>query len=282
MLFLILTILSSVLTSVILKINEGRGGNRLVVAGMNYIVAAALAYAFGDPSRLALGGKWTMIALATGVGFVAGFLIMMKGLKEIGLAIPTSAARLSMLIPVTGSIIFFDERPSPLQIAGICAGVAAFILLGAAQRTAQSQSRLDLRAIAILVAVFSIVGATDFTMKTMQINGVDKDAMSFFIFCSAALCCWIPVLARRVPVSRHDLLLGALLGVPNYFSVYFLLLALGSLNASVVFPTVSAGAVVTVTATAIIFWKEHPNRTAWMGILLAAIAVALLGLQGGS
>jgi drug/metabolite transporter (DMT)-like permease len=303
MLFLVLTILSTVLTSVILKINEGRGGNRLVVAGMNYVVAAALALAMTDPARLAIGPAWTAIALVTGVGFIGGFLVMMKGLNEIGLAIPTSAARLSMLIPVAGSIAFFDERPSGLQIAGIAAGVAAFILLGAAQRSGAAESRgattgeggsrrgesrrggsrIDLKAVGLLVALFTIIGSTDFTMKISQSVGIDKDAMAFYIFSSAALCCWIPVLLRRTRIAGRDLALGALLGVPNYFSVYFLLVALTRLDASLVFPVVSAGAVVAVTIVAVIVWKEQPNRTAWMGIVLAAVAVALLGLnQGGS
>ena len=71
-----------------------------------------------------------------------------------------------------------------------------------------------------------------------------------------------------------------MLGIPNYFSVYFLLLALRELHAAIVFPTVSAGGVIAVTTTAVIFWREHPNRTAWIGIALAAAAVALLGLPG--
>ena len=279
MLFLALTIISSVLTSVVLKINEGRGGNRGVVAGMNYVVAMALALVMSGTEKLAIGSGWGMAGLAMGIGFVAGFILLMRGLKEIGLAIPTSAARLSMLIPVTGSILLFDERPSVPQIAGIVAGVAAFILLGLAQRRRDTAARLDLGAIGLLVSIFAIVGTTDFGMKIAKTNGVDGDALTVYIFAAASATCWIWVALKRVRVTGHDLITGALLGIPNYFSVYFLLLALGRLNASIVFPSVSAGAVVLVTIVAVIFWKEHPNRTAWMGIALAAIAVALLGLN---
>lgn len=316
MLFLLLTILSSVSVSAILKINESRGGCRMVVAGMNYIVAMALAFtmsSISEKSSLDIGTGWIALGLASGVGFVAGFVMLMRGLNEIGLAIPTSAARLSMLIPVTGSIIVFNEQPSALQIAGILAGILAFVLLGAAQRRrgadqennresnqrsdrnsdqkisqgnegAQGSqgSKLDLGAIGLLVAIFAIVGTTDFSMKIAQSNGIDSDALAFYIFLSASLTCWLRVAFGRMQVTGRDMLLGALLGIPNYFSVYFLLLALERLDASVVFPSVSAGAVVLVTIVAIVFWKEHPNRTAWFGIALAAIAVALLGFQQGS
>jgi len=290
MLFLLLTILSSVSVSAILKINESRGGCRMVVAGMNYVVATLLAFMMSMTSgisKLDIGAEWIGLGLASGVGFVAGFLMLMRGLKEIGLAIPTSAARLSMLIPVTGSIIVFNEQPSALQIAGIIAGILAFVLLGAAQRRGRGKQRaegsnLDLGAIGVLVAIFAIVGTTDFSMKIAQANGIDSDALAFYIFLSASFTCWLWVAIRRMQVTGRDVLLGALLGIPNYFSVYFLLLALGRLDASVVFPSVSAGAVVLVTIVAIIFWKEHPNRIAWFGIALAAIAVALLGFQQGS
>jgi drug/metabolite transporter (DMT)-like permease len=279
MLFLALTIISSVLTSMILKINEGRGGHRGVVAGMNYVMAMALALMMSGTEKLAIGAGWGAAGLAMGIGFVAGFVMLMRGLKEIGLAIPTSAARLSMLIPVTGSILLFNERPSLPQIAGIIAGVAAFVLLGLAQRRRDTAAQLDLGAIGILVSIFVIVGTTDFGMKIAKTNGVDGDALTVYIFGAASLICWTWVALGRTKVTGRDLMLGALLGIPNYFSVYFLLLALGRLDASIVFPSVSAGAVVLVTIVAVIFWKEHPNGTAWMGIALAAIAVALLGLS---
>ena len=105
MLYLILTILGSLLTSVVLKINETRGGNRFVVAGTNYAVAALLALLMGGMTHLDIGGGWIGLGLLTGVGFIGGFLLIMQGISTIGLAIPTSAARLSMLIPVTGSIL---------------------------------------------------------------------------------------------------------------------------------------------------------------------------------
>lgn len=290
MLFPALTILSSVLTSVVLKINEGRGGDRFVVAGTNYVTAAVLAAVIGDVTQFGIGAKWTAISLATGFGFIAGFWMLMASLRRIGLAIPTSAARLSMLIPVTGSILLFNERPTMLQIAGITAGVAAFVMLGASQRSGAPRtdadapaggSRLDLRSVAMLVAIFLIVGSTDFTMKAVQSYGVDKDAMTFFIFVSAALFCWGVALARRTPIVGRDVLLGIALAIPNYCSVYFLLLALRHLNASVVFPVVSSGAVITITLVAVIFWRERLNRAAWIGIALAAVAVALLGAGGG-
>ncbi len=283
MLYVLLTVLSSVLVSVVLKVNETRGGHRFVVAGTNYMLAALLALIAGYPDDLHIAPQWIGISALAGLGFISGFWLLMVGLKEIGLAIPTSAARLSMLVPVSGSILLLGEQPGVAQIAGIAAGVAAFALLGLAQRGAAEpmagERRLNLRALLILVTIFCIVGTTDFTMKLAQYNGVSGNAMALVIFITASLICWGIVAAKRPRVAGRDILTGVALGIPNYFSVYFLLAALRHLDASAVFPTVSAGAVVTITLVAVTFWRERPNRTAWMGIALAALAVALLGLK---
>ncbi|MDB5035863.1 MAG: hypothetical protein JWQ98_3104 [Chlorobi bacterium] len=277
--FLLLTILSSLITSVILKVNETRGGNRMVVAGANYVTAAILALVMSESGKLDIGGRWITLGVVAGIGFVAGFILVMRAMSTIGLAVPTSAARLSMLIPVTGSILLFNERPSGLRIAGIIVGIAAFIMLGLAQRKRNDGEGNRRGGFGGVAAIFAIVGSTDLSMKVAQSNGVDKDATAFYIFLTAALLCWIVVAVRRMPVKRNAVILGLLLGIPNYFSVYYLLLALKRLDGSVVFPVVSAGGVIAVTATAAIFWKEYPNRAALIGLALATVAVTLLGFQ---
>lgn len=277
MIFLFLTVISSVLVSMILKLNESREGNRFVVAGTNYAVATLLAFFFLEVDRFDIGMGWSLFGTLAGVGFVAGFLVLMRGMKAIGIAIPTSAARLSMLIPVTLSIIVFNEHPTPLKIAGLTCGIAAFVMLGLAQRRGNDLSTFDMKSVWILVGLFCIIGSTDFSMKYAQSNGVDMNVFMFFIFLSATIICSAIVLVRRHPLRSADIATGVILGIPNYFSVYFLLAALRTLDASAVFPAVSAAAVVLITLVGVIFWKEYPNRAAWIGIVLAAIAVALLG-----
>lgn len=262
----------------VIRVNEGRGGNRLVVAAANYVVAALLSYVMVRVDGGVINGDWALVGGALGIGFVAGFLTMMKGIREIGVAIPTSAARLSMLIPVIGSIIVFNERPTLLKIVGICTGLVAFGLLGLSQRKSSKviERSVGVGGIAILLLLFSIVGMTDFGMKISITHGADNNVLTFLIFSSAAILCGILVLTRRQPITPGDLLLGSILGIPNFCSVLFLLLALRRLEASSVFPAVSTGAVVLITLIGAVVWRERPNRLAGIGLALAAIAVALL------
>lgn len=249
-----------------------------MVAAANYVVAAVLSYGMLYVDGGVIDGEWVIIGCALGVGFVAGFLTMMKGIKEIGVAIPTSAARLSMLIPVIGSILLFDERPDTMKVIGICTGLVAFALLGMSQRKSSRviEKSVGVGGMVILLLLFSIVGTTDFGMKISITHGADNNVLTFVIFASAALLCWILALARRQPIASRDLLIGSILGIPNFCSVLFLLLALRRLDASSVFPAVSTGAVVLITLIGAIVWRERPNRLAGIGLALAALAVALL------
>lgn len=292
MIFVLLTVLSSLGIVVILHYNERRTGDRLVVAGSNYVVASILGLLLSDlaePEPAALG-----FGVVVGAGFVAGFLVLMRAMRRSGLGVPASVARLSMVVPVVGSILVYGEMPQTLQWLGIVLGIVAFIVLGAAQMLRRpgvslagagsadaglggiADATVDHRGTLLLAAVFVVIGLNDFSMKVAGESGIDTDGFLFYLFTTAALLCWAVIVVRRRRPKRHELAVGALLGVPNFFSSYFLLHALDRLPAGVVYPVVSAGGVVAASIAGLLLWRERHSPLGWIGIGLAAIAVALV------
>ena len=284
MIFVLLSVLSSLAIALILKFNETRSGNRLVLAGMNYVVAASLGFLLSD-SLTSLSIPWFGFAALVGGGFVAGFLLLMRSIREIGLAVPASVARIATLGPVLLSVLFYAERPGPVETAGVVVGLLAFITLGVAQRQPTERFKLDTSSLLLLASLLLVMILNDFAMKVVQVNNVEEASFLLVVFGVAGIVCWATVISRRYfsqisigpTIQPRDLLLGATLGVPNYFSSYFLILALKELPASSVYPIVSASGVVLTTLAAVLLWRERPSRTAWLGIALAALAVALLG-----
>ncbi len=285
MLFVLLTILSSLAISLILKYNEARDGDRLTVAGSNYVSAALLGYLFSSGTA-PLSPGWIGAALAVGAGFVGGFLLLMRSIRATGLAVPISVARIATLGPVLLSIVIYGEQPGPTEIAGVGLGLLAFLLLGFAQRippAADRRSTFDIGAILLLASLFLMMVANDFAMKVVQANGVDEGTFLLLLFGAAAVICWGAIALRLLrgkggnTFRARDAALGLLLGIPNYFSSYFLIRGLDHLPASTVFPIVSAAGVVAASLAAVLLWRERPSRPAWIGIALAAVAVALLG-----
>jgi drug/metabolite transporter (DMT)-like permease len=278
MTFLVLTILAAIAIAAILRYNERRGGDRWVVAGCNYAVATALSLALAPGD----GGRLTSAQIAFGVlvgaGFVGGFIAGMRAMREIGMAVPATTARLSTLVPVIGSIVLYDEMPSALQIAGIGVGVGAFVVLGAAQRRRQGDRAIGTRGLWLLVAIFAISGCVDFSMKVAQESGSTRGPFLALVFATAMAICATAVGLRRRRIRLSDAAVGIALGIPNFLASYFVLRALAVLSGVVVFPAMNASVVLGVTAVAILVWREVPGAATAVGLALAACAVVLLGL----
>ena len=279
MVSLLIAILCSLLIAITLKFSETRHGERSVVIGTNYVVAAVFGVIMAKGFTPATHWMWTVFSIAVGIGRVFGMAIQMHAMKKLGLAITVSVARIASIGPVVGSIIFYGENPSKIQVLGITMGLASFIILGLAQREHHhgDDAHKDLFAIGLLACVFVVIALNDFATKVAQEGEIDKGFFLLLAFTTSAILCWTWAVARRKPLNSRDFILGAFLGVPNFWGSYFAIIALHELGGIVVFPTLSASGVVTATFAAILLWKERPNRRAWVGIILAAFAVVLLG-----
>jgi len=99
-----------------------RGGIALGV-----LVAAAIGRG-GIPRHA--GARNLGIAVAVGLGDVAGMAFFARG-SEVGQVSVTSAASAAfILIPVIGGLMLFKERPAPNQILGIVVLGAGLVMLG--------------------------------------------------------------------------------------------------------------------------------------------------------
>ena len=75
-----------------------------------------------------------------------------------------------------------------------------------------------------------------------------------------------------------DVTFGLIVGIPNYFSARFLLLALQKLPAIFVFPGFSVGTIVAVTAVGALCFKERLTRRQLIAMGVILISLVLLNL----
>jgi drug/metabolite transporter (DMT)-like permease len=81
--------------------------------------------------------------------------------------------------------------------------------------------------------------------------------------------------------QKKAILGGIALGVPNYFSVYFLMksLSIKSIQSSVVFPVNNMSIVALSALAGIFLFREKITITNKVGILLCIIAIALIAFS---
>jgi drug/metabolite transporter (DMT)-like permease len=278
LIWLLPTALCSICIALILKINEGRGGDRLLLVGANYIVASALAFAFAAPGLAKPGAATLALGAGAGVDYVLGFLVLMAGIARGPLAVPVTVMRLSVAVPVAASIVLWSERPGAFQWTGLALGAAAIMLFGYSLSDSRGRRGSGGGYWLVILSLFIVMGVGDVLLKAFRELSPDTDRMVFtwILFTVAAILTWLLVWTRRTAFDRRTFMLGLLLGVPNLFSTVFTLLALKHVPASIAFPFINLTVIAGSAMLAFLIWRERLGRLSLAGLLLAAAALVLL------
>ena len=135
------------------------------------------------------------------------------------------------------------------------------------------------------VLLFLGAGLVDTTIKLAQhfyMNDDNRNVVIMSIFGFAALFGTLKLIYDRFhlkkPVLFRSIAGGILLGVVNYFSLYFLVKCLGMPGAesSTVFAIVNIGVVLLSFVLGLMLFREYITRIKITGIILAIIAIILL------
>ncbi len=246
----------------------------------NYVVALFLSVAM-----FALGGVYVASPITIGLGLVTGFLYiggMYLGMATIdrrGASIAVSASQLSVLIPVSLSVLIFSEMLKLNQLMGVATALVALPLL-AAKIGIGLRGGLDKETVLLLVTQIVVQGFAQFSSKVLVAEGLSVERGVFFVavFTSAVLAT-LPIAWRhRKEIVRSDFGYGGVVGACNIGGNLSILLALTSLPGAVVFPLINSGGLLLVTILAWFVFKERINRLNAIGVALTLAAVLLINL----
>ena len=86
------------------------------------------------------------------------------------------------------------------------------------------------------------------------------------------------LLKKALKIAPKNIIAGICLGIPNYFSIYFLIQALRNenLDSSTVFITNNVAILLLSTIIGVLFFKEKLIQKNWLGIILAIISILLV------
>ena len=281
-----LTIVTFSLMLIIFKYFEIFKVNNLQAIIVNYITAGVLALV-ADGSVLTNNFSITNLfqstfiyyALIIGVLFIITFNLIAFGTQKIGIAITTVSNKMSMIIPVLIGLFVFKEDKNFLKLIGIILAILAIFF----SCSKNGKLSFDKKYLPIIILVFIGQGIADSTLKWAQefaINASNNNVFFATTFFTAAFSgtLFMMIQQRKITVTLRSLLWGVILGIPNYFTLYFFVEALsaGVFESSQVFPIVNMGVIVLTAVMGIILFREHLSKSNWMGILLALIAISLI------
>jgi multidrug transporter EmrE-like cation transporter len=216
-----------------------------------------------------------LIGSVAGLFFFLSFIFYQKSVKENGVGVSGTFAKLGILVPMVFSIILWKELPSFLQWIGIAISICSILIVNLSK---VSSDRLDFNKTLILLFLFG--GMAEFSTKIYQKYGLNdyKDVFLFMVFLIAFFISSYYTLKLKSKIVASDIWIGFAVGIPNLFSSYFLILALDSLKTSIVFPLYSAGSIVLINIGGWLLYKEKISGKNKLAIVLTIIALVLINL----
>ena len=280
MIAILLTILCSSSIALILKDNHIRNGNPVLLLAGNYLIAAIISFVLVLSDKKAVFSIETFIfGIVLASFFVMTFFAFAKAVGTAGTALATVSSRLSVVVPLLLSIMIYQEKPSGFQIAGIFLTFLTILLFYFSIRNESAQN-LKFPDYFYLLAVMLGIGINDFSMKIFEQwrPGVEKLYFIFIIFSAATIFTFSIIFIKKIPLERVVLLRGGILGLPNMFSTFFILLALAQIPAIVVYPVTNIGIILLTALGAALLWREKLNIYGKWALSVGIISILFLSL----
>lgn len=274
---LILAIFSSALVSIIMRLSEGRISNKMGFFLANYSVCTLLGIFFTSQNAAGIGfGAFPILFGAfSGFLFLYSFVLFRKNVERNGVVLSATFMKLGVLIPTLMAIVIFGEQPHLAQLLGIGLAIAAILLL----HLEPGSGGLGRGSWLLLLLLF-LSGLTDGTANIYDKLGSaqGKDLYLVCTFLMAMVLSGVLAIWNHQKITLCDIAFGAAIGIPNYFSSRFLLGALRSIPAMIVYPVYSVATIVVITAFGVLLFHEKLSRRKGIALLIIFAALALLNL----
>ena len=287
MLYLFLAVIAASTYSILFKLFACREIDSLQAIAFNYLTAALLGVVLSLDSLsegVVLGGVEWGLSVVMGAMFMAAFVLMARSTAKVGVSITTVSARVALIIPVVLGYLLLPDQTEPRWGAIVVILLALVMVIwqqnpkttNAAK--AGAPHRGDVVTLLLPLSVFLLFGTNNFCLKWAQNRMTAEGApeqLSAAIFLFAAIIGWVYYFAttRHRRFSWQALVGGVALGVANFFTTYFMLLALALLPSGLFFPIYHVGIVTLVTLSGVFIFRERLSRIQIAGLVAAVVGI---------
>jgi multidrug transporter EmrE-like cation transporter len=257
---------------------------------VNYVVCVVTGVAFSGFGVIVkdiqtLPTSYFIYPTVIGVLFVLGFNLIAFVSQKISVSLATVASRLSLIIPVVISLLFFKTSVKTYDILNVLGIVLVFVAIILISKPRSNQGiNVQKRQLWLLPALFFLIGLIDttltYTNSIFQEAGFDE-SLSVMLFVVASVFAFVVAFIQKKQFDGRAIIAGVVLGLPSYFSVYFLMKALSSFqhDSMFVFSINNLSVIVLTTVVSVVVLKEKIANINLYGLGLAVVALLLIIYQ---
>ena len=287
MIYFILVIVLNTLLSVLFKIFPKYNIDTFQAIVFNYItcVITGTWYLGAMPfTTTQIHAAWLPYAIIMGIAFISVFNLIGYCTKTIGITATTISNKLSLIIPVIISIIAYNETSTTLRIIGILLAIPAVYF--SSKKTEKADKQNSWKLIALLFLLSGLLDSFVKFVETTFLNHTEDQAYyTIYVFSTAAIIGMgiliQNLIRKKTKFEFKNVIAGCILGIPNYFSIYFFIKLLNShiMNSSAIIPIANIGVVVCAAIAALFLFKERMNKVNTIGLLLGIAAILLIAFE---
>jgi len=284
--YLIIHILFALGMFISFKLVDIKGLNRYQTMLVNYIIAITLTIIDMDivveDISTYYSLKLILPSAIIGFLFIANFILMMLSIQKVGMGLTTALNKMSVVIPVLVGILYLGQNSSLLlKATGIVTALVSFWLV-----LFQKKGKASLLSYLLPISVFLVSGTIDTLMelsKKLLISLPNEQELFLLGVFGTALLFSIIFTIGDIVVNKSikqftmvTVYVGIIMGLFNYLTSKMLLVNVGRMGGSIVFPIHNSSVVMLTALIGFFFYKEKFSTKQWWGIALAVISVALI------
>ena len=254
---------------------------------VNYFVAFFCGFIFFPikwNDLISVSGNWFGYTLSAAILFIGLFLIMGLSAQKNGLSSTSVAVKMSMALSVLGMMLFYSEDIQLLKIGGILLAIFGVIAM-----SIQTDVKTNVVSSTwMLLVLFVGSGILDFLLNYIQHSVLLPNQTAFFTAFAFGLAGFIGVLITAILIiqgklspSWRNVIAGILLGIPNYFSIYFLMRAyhVFTWSNSSILAVINVSIVMIASIIGRLFFKEKWNKIKIIGFISSLISILFIYLS---
>ncbi len=286
MVYLIFSIISSSLIYITFKFAAHFNVKIFPIIVLNYITAAIIGYLIGNQHysvNYILDARWFYTSIILGVLFIIMFYVIGLSTKSAGITLTSISTKMSVVFPILFSIFYYSETINVFKITGILLAILSIFL----SSLKGENSHLKTGKLLFPMLLFFGMGIVDSLVKFnqeeyLQNKGINESSTICFAVASiiGIIVYFYTNKKDSFKIRWNTLIVGIILGMANFGSLYFLISALNSkfTDSSIIFAINNTIIIVFTALAGKFIFKEKLILINWLGILISIIAIVSLSL----